>query len=63
MKILEKNSKGITFTEEYMQDENKGQEVLDHITNFRKTSLVKMINKHENLKHALLSEFPEMPKL
>jgi 1-acyl-sn-glycerol-3-phosphate acyltransferase len=63
MNVLQRGPKGVTLTEEYLKDENKGQELLDHINNFRKTSLVKMVNQHENLKRALLPEFPEMPKL
>lgn len=63
LKILQKENKGITFTQEYLHDENKVQELLEHITNFRKISLVKMVNQHDNLKRALIPEFPELPKL
>ena len=63
MNILKRNTNGVTFTEEYLKDESKVQELLDHINKFRKASLVKMVNQHDNLKRALLPEFPDMPKL
>lgn len=63
MNVLEKSAKGVVFSEEYSKDEAKSEGLLEHINNFRKTSLVKMINQHTNLKRALLPEFPEMPKI
>lgn len=63
MKVLQKTPKGVIFTEEYLKDETKCEGLLEHINNFRKTSLVKMINQHNNLKRALLPEFPDMPKI
>jgi len=63
MKVLQKTSRGVIFTEEYLKDETKCEGLLEHINNFRKTSLVKMINQHSNLKRALLPEFPDMPKI
>ncbi|OMJ82851.1 hypothetical protein SteCoe_16318 [Stentor coeruleus] len=44
MKILESSSVGIVFTEDYLKDEVKSQELLEHINAFRKTSLIKMVN-------------------
>jgi glycerone phosphate O-acyltransferase/fatty acyl-CoA reductase len=63
MKVLERSNQKIIFSEEFLKNEAKCEELLEHINNFRKTSLVKMINQHNNLKRALLPEFPEMPKI
>lgn len=51
------------LSEKYAKDEVKVQELLEHIGNFRKASIVKMVSAHDELRRALLSEFPEMPKL
>ena len=47
----------------YSKDETKVQELLEHLGNFRKASMVKIVSAHDELRRALLSEFPEMPKL
>ena len=57
------NEKLYQLSEKYMQDENKVQDLLEHIGNFRKASFVKIVSAHDELRRALLSEFPEMPKL
>lgn len=56
------NPKLINLSEEYM---NLGvlEEILDHLDKFRKISLVKKVSAHHELRRALLSEFPELPKL
>lgn len=63
--VLERVSKDRAYQlgEKYANDETKVQELLEHIGNFRKTSIVKIVSAHDELRRALLSEFPEMPKL
>ena len=51
------------LAEKYSKDETKVQELLEHVANFRKASMVKIVSAHDELRRALLSEFPEMPKL
>ena len=65
MKVLQKINidKSYQLGEEYENDQTKLQELLDHLANFRKASLVKIINVHDGLRRLLLSEFPEVPKL
>ena len=52
----------ISLSENYTE---KGmlEELLDHVDKFRKISLVKKVAAHHELRRALLSEFPELPKL
>lgn len=63
--VLERvgNDRVYQLGEKYAKDESKVQELLEHIGNFRKASIVKMVSAHDELRRALLSEFPEMPKL
>lgn len=49
--------------EKYAKDETKIQELLEHVSKFRKASIVKIVSAHDELRRALLSEFPEMPKI
>lgn len=65
LNILEQVSQDRLFqlSQKYAKDENKVQELIDHIGNFRKASIVKMVSAHDELRRALLSEFPEMPKI
>ena len=65
MQVLERigEDRAYQLGETYAKDESKVQELLDHISKFRKASIVKIVSAHDELKRALLSEFPEMPKL
>ena len=63
MNVLHKTETEVSLTEEYLKDESKAQGLLDHINNFRKTSLVKIMNQQDKLKKALLPEFPDIPKI
>ena len=56
------NSKMINLSEQYM-DLPLLEEILDHLDKFRKISLVRKVAAHHELRRALLSEFPELPKL
>jgi 1-acyl-sn-glycerol-3-phosphate acyltransferase len=65
IQVLERvgSDRAYQLAEKYAQDETKVQELLEHLSNFRKTSIVKIVSAHDELRRALLSEFPEMPKL
>ena len=55
--------KTLSISENYVKDENLLQELLDHIGKFRKASFVKSLNAQDDIKRALLAEFPNNPKL
>jgi len=61
--VLEKlpDQKSIRVNENYTEE--KLQELVDHISNFRKASFIRSVNVNEDLRRAILAEFPEIPKL
>mmetsp|Transcript_32012 Transcript_32012/g.31710 ORF Transcript_32012/g.31710 Transcript_32012/m.31710 type:complete len:821 (-) Transcript_32012:23-2485(-) len=53
----------LAISETYSKNEAKLEELLDHIGNFRKTSMTSTLSSYDDLKRALLDEFPLMPKI
>ena len=66
MKVLEvkqiSDVKLVVLLPPYSQEE-KLQELADHIGTFRKASLVKTVSAHEEIRKALLADYPHVPKL
>jgi len=52
----------VTLRKEFAQEE-KLQELADHIGTFRKASLVKTVSAHEEIRKVLLADYPHSPKL
>ena len=65
MEVLKQVGKNRAYQlgDKYAKDETKVQELLDHVGNFRKASIIKIVSAHDDLRRALLSEFPDMPKI
>lgn len=62
MNILDvdkKNEREVLLSEKYIEN-NLLEELLDHISNFRKTSMVRKVGAHRDLRRALLAEFPKL---
>lgn len=55
--------KSLALTNEYITNESKLEELVDHIGNFRKTSLIRTNSTFEDLKRSIIDEFPLMPKI
>lgn len=57
------SDKQVSLSEQYINNETSLQELLDHIGKFRKASFVKSINVQDDIRRALMAEFPTTPKL
>lgn len=62
-KIEKTDTRTYSLSEQYSNNEAKLEELVDHISKFRKASFVKTVSPHDDLRRALLAEFPIIPKL
>jgi predicted transcriptional regulator len=62
-KLEKKEARTYALSDFFSNNEAKLEELVDHISKVRKASFVKTVSPHDDLRRALLAEFPIIPKL